>query len=86
MHAYAAIVLTTRNDLAFPYWRVSLRAQDERFLRGLSEKMCTYALGRIIEPTDRALIDSLVQQMKSNGNTLASLIEGIVLSDEFLTK
>ena len=67
-------------------FRSALRSQSDRFLRGLSEKMCTYALGRIVEPSDRTLIDNLVTQMKSNGNTLASLIEGIVLSDQFLTK
>lgn len=67
-------------------FRDALAGQGDRFLRGLSEKMFTYALGRIVEPGDRAVVDGLVQRMKINGNTLRSLIEGIVLSDEFLTK
>ena len=67
-------------------FRSALRSQSDRFLRGLSEKMFTYALGRIVEPTDRGTIDGFVQQMKTNGNTLQSLIEAIVLSDEFLSK
>ncbi|HIE95839.1 MAG TPA: DUF1592 domain-containing protein [Fuerstia sp.] len=67
-------------------FRAALSSQSDRFLRGLSEKMFTYALGRIVEPADRTTIDGLVRQMKANGNTLQSLIEAIVLSDEFLTK
>lgn len=67
-------------------FRAALRSQGDRFLRGLAEKMFTYALGRIVEPSDRATIDRLVERTKANGNTLQSLIEGIVLSDAFLTK
>ena len=67
-------------------FRSALRAQSDRFLRGFSEKMFTYAVGRIVEPTDRATIDGFVQHMKANGNTLQSLIEAIALSDEFLSK
>lgn len=67
-------------------FRAALRRQEDRFLRGLSEKMFTYALGRIVEPTDRATIDRFVTQMKKNETTLQSLIEAIVVSDAFLTK
>ncbi|QDV40837.1 Planctomycete cytochrome C [Stieleria neptunia] len=72
---------TTIND-----YRAALRAQSDRFLRGFAEKMLTYALGRIIEPSDHATIDGLVDRMKSNGHSLHSLVEGIVLSDAFLKK
>jgi mono/diheme cytochrome c family protein len=67
-------------------YRAALRAQEGRFLRALCQKMFTYALGRIVEPADRSTIDGLVARMQSNGNTLSSLIEGIVLSREFRTK
>jgi hypothetical protein len=67
-------------------FRSALRAQSDRFLRGLSEKMFTYAHGRIVESTDRATIDGFVHQMKTDGYTLQSLIEAIVLSDAFQSK
>ncbi|MEZ6131566.1 MAG: DUF1592 domain-containing protein [Planctomycetaceae bacterium] len=67
-------------------FRAALRDQSDRFLRGLSEKLFTYALGRIVEPSDRTTIDGLVKHMKANNQTLQSLIEGIVLSDAFRTK
>ncbi|WP_253158317.1 DUF1592 domain-containing protein [Stieleria tagensis] len=80
---------TLPNGVAFTtveQFRAALRDQGDRFLRGLAEKMFTYALGRIVEPADHATIDTLVQRMKSQDHTLNSLIEGIVLSDAFLTK
>ncbi|QEG00329.1 Planctomycete cytochrome C [Stieleria maiorica] len=67
-------------------YRAALRSQSDRFLRGFAEKMFTYALGRIVEPSDRVTIDALVDRMKSNGHSLHSLVEGIVLSDAFLAK
>ncbi|PAY17185.1 hypothetical protein CKO51_23030 [Rhodopirellula sp. SM50] len=67
-------------------YRTALRRQSDRFLRGFAEKMLTYALGRIIEPSDHVTIDGLVDRMKSNGHSLQSLVEGIVLSDAFLKK
>lgn len=63
-----------------------LRSQSTRFLRGLCEKMFVYAMGRIVEPSDRITIDLLVRRMEKNNHTFRSLIEGIVLSDQFLTK
>ncbi|MGI9473535.1 MAG: DUF1592 domain-containing protein, partial [Rubripirellula sp.] len=67
-------------------YRRALRSQSDRFLTGLAEKMFTYALGRIVEPGDRDTINRLVERMQSNEHSLQSLIEGIVLSDAFLTK
>ncbi|MFT5527662.1 MAG: hypothetical protein ACI9HK_005646, partial [Pirellulaceae bacterium] len=67
-------------------FRSELRKQGDRFLRGLSEKMFSYATGRTVEPRDRGTIDALVARMKSNDNTLQSLIEGIVVSETFRTK
>ncbi len=67
-------------------FREGLVNQSDRFLRGLSEKMLTYALGRGVEATDRGSIDSLVVTMKRNDHTFRSLIRGIVESDVFAKK
>ena len=67
-------------------FRVGLSEQGDRFLRGLSEKMFTYALGRGVEATDRGSIDQLVETMKENNYTLRSLIHGIVASEAFAKK
>ena len=70
----------------FEQFKSLLLSQQDRFARALSEKMLVYALGRPVEPSDRALVDSLAERMRQNQYTLRSLIQGIVISDAFLTK
>ncbi|MDF1752780.1 MAG: DUF1592 domain-containing protein [Verrucomicrobiales bacterium] len=67
-------------------YRSALYQQSDRFLRGLSEKMFTYALGRGVEPGDRGTIENLVTEMKANGETFRSLIKGIVKTEAFTVK
>ncbi len=67
-------------------FRDALMSQSDRFLRGLTEKMLTYALGRTVEPSDRGLVDDLVEKMKQENHSLESLIKGIATSEAFLTK
>ncbi len=67
-------------------FRTALLDQSDRFLRGLAEKMLTYALGRTVEPSDRGLIDSLVADMRAQGYSLNALIKGIATSEAFTTK
>ncbi|MBI1372609.1 MAG: DUF1592 domain-containing protein [Phycisphaera sp.] len=70
----------------FEQYKALLGEQKDRFARGLSEKMLTYALGRPIEPSDRGLVDRLATQMAAHGYTLRSLIDGVVTSEAFMTK
>ena len=70
----------------FDEFREAIAAQSDRFLRGFSEKMFTYALGRSVEYTDRTTIDNLVATMKSNGETVSSIVKAIVHSPEFQSK
>ncbi|MHC2066394.1 DUF1592 domain-containing protein [Bremerella sp. T1] len=70
----------------FAQFKQLLLTQKDRFARGLSEKMLTYALGRPVEPADRGLIDRLAQQMAENNYTLPTLIHGVVQSEAFLQK
>ncbi len=67
-------------------YRAGLVKQSDRFLRGLAEKLLTYALGRGVEATDRGTIDHLVSEMKAHELTLRSLIEAIVATETFATK
>lgn len=70
----------------FTEFKSLLLEQQDRFARGLSEKMLTYALGRPVEPSDRGLVDRLATEMAAENHTLRSLIQGIVMSEPFLTK
>ncbi|HTB64138.1 MAG TPA: DUF1588 domain-containing protein, partial [Opitutales bacterium] len=53
------------------------------FLRCLSEKMLTYALGRGLEYYDRAATDKIITQLDQGGDKFSVLILGVVNSVPF---
>lgn len=53
------------------------------FVRCLSEKMLTYALGRGLEFYDKRAVDGITRQMERGGNSFGMLIMGIVTSLPF---
>ena len=61
-------------------------SQEARFLKGLSEKLLVYALGRPVEGTDREAIDNVVAAAKRDGATLRSMIQNIAATKAFQTK
>ena len=67
-------------------FKQALADQSDRFLTGLAGKMFVYALGRTVEPADRATLERLVQAMKADGHSLRSLIKGVVRTDAFQHK
>ncbi len=67
-------------------FKQALAEQSDRFLTALAEKMLIYALGRTLEPSDRAAVDRLVNATKANGASLRSLIKALVESEAFQHK
>jgi mono/diheme cytochrome c family protein len=67
-------------------FKQALADQSDRFLTGLAGKMFVYAVGRTVEPTDRATLEKLVQAMKADGHSLRSLIKGVVTTEAFRSK
>ena len=57
--------------------------RKQQFLRCLTEKMLTYALGRGMEYYDRPTIDKIVAQLESEGYRSSVLITEIIKSDPF---
>ncbi len=64
----------------------ALMSQQDRFVRGLAEKLLTYALGRTIEASDRNVIQRIVTAANRDGTTLRSLLKQVVMTDEFQQK
>ncbi|RMH27432.1 MAG: DUF1592 domain-containing protein [Planctomycetota bacterium] len=60
-----------------------LLAQKTLFTDNLTRKLLTYALGRGTEPFDRPTVRRITDHAAAHGDSLRSLIEGIVLSDAF---
>jgi mono/diheme cytochrome c family protein len=63
-----------------------LKREEARFVRCLTSKLFTYALGREPEFSDRELIERLVAESSRGANTLRDLIVGIAASEAFGTK
>lgn len=63
-----------------------LLKKEDLFLRCLSGKLFTYALGREMGYSDQAEINASIAHLKTNGKTLRSLIHFIVTSTSFTTK
>lgn len=63
-----------------------LRRNEDLFLNALASRMTTYALGRELGFSDRATVREIIASMKKNNYTLRSMIEAIVMSEQFKTK
>jgi len=63
-----------------------LKREEARFVRCLTSKLFTYALGREPEFSDRELIERLVAESSRGADTLRDLIVGIAASEAFGTK
>jgi hypothetical protein len=60
-----------------------MAAQSGLFVRNLTEKLFTYALGRGLERGDRAVVDGLVRRLEAEGYRMSVLLDGIVMSQAF---
>lgn len=63
-----------------------VQSNRDKFLRTLSDRMLTYAIGRGTMYYDKCAIDKCLQYMNRNENRFSALIESIVLSDPFLKR
>jgi len=70
----------------FHEFRAALLEQDQRFRRGLAEKMMTYALGRPMTPLDDSSLQHITEYMAERGDTARSLVQGVVASTAFRSK
>jgi hypothetical protein len=60
-----------------------LRADSALFARNFAEKLLTFALGRGLERSDRAAVDQILSQLKSNDYKFETLVNQIVNSRPF---
>jgi hypothetical protein len=60
-----------------------LVSQKDLFVRNLTEKMLTYALGRGLESYDAPAVDHIIRELAANEYRFTSLVLGIVKSEPF---
>jgi hypothetical protein len=63
--------------------RVLATERREQFVRCLTEKMLTYALGRGLEYYDRCAVDKISQHLARQNYKFSALIMGVVQSAPF---
>lgn len=66
--------------------QAALLQKEDLFLKCLSERLFTYALGRELTVSDQRTVQQAVEHLKANDATLRSLIQFVVNSELFLTK
>jgi mono/diheme cytochrome c family protein len=60
-----------------------LRAKSDIFTRNFTEKLLTYALGRGLERTDRAVVDQITNDLAHNNYKFSTLVADITRSRPF---
>jgi hypothetical protein len=60
-----------------------LREDKDLFVRCVTEKMLTYALGRGLEPYDRRAVDAVLEALGKGNDRFSTLLTEIVKSDPF---
>ena len=60
-----------------------LKAQSGLFVRNLTEKLLTYALGRGVETSDRAAVEAITKRISEDGYKFSTLVNEIVKSPVF---
>ena len=60
-----------------------LRTQSDAFTRNLTEKLLTFALGRGLEPYDRATVDQIVRRVAAANHRFSALVLEIANSKPF---
>ncbi len=67
-------------------FRRALVQQKDKFAKGFTEKMLTYALGRTLEHSDRETVLQITAALGKEDYKLANLVQRIAGSELFLTK
>ena len=63
--------------------RGALTAKPEAFVRTVTEKLLTYAIGRTLEPADQPAVRRIVREAADDGYRWSSIIGGVVESLPF---
>ncbi|MEQ8790185.1 MAG: DUF1592 domain-containing protein [Pirellulaceae bacterium] len=70
----------------FEQFKAQLLKQQDRFRRGLVEKLFVYALGRPATTQDRGTVEQVVAEMADHGDTLRAAILALTSNEAFQTK
>jgi hypothetical protein len=67
-------------------YKAALLAEKEKFIRALTEKLLTYALGRPVGYVDHATLEHITTSTAKSGDRMQELVQAVVSSEPFQTK
>jgi len=82
----AAVLANGRKVKNLGEFKAMLLERESQVVRCLTEKMLTYATGRLLESTDRGEVDRIVGELEEDGCHLRDLVQLVVQSGVFLSK
>ena len=82
----AAVLSNGREVKDLAEFKAMLLDRESQVAHCLTEKMLTYATGRLLEVGDRGEIDRITGELKKDGNRLRDLVHLVVQSKIFLNK
>jgi len=82
----AAVLSNGREVKDLVEFKAMLLDRESQVAHCLTEKMLTYATGRLLEVGDRGEIDRITVELKKDGNRLRDLVHLVVQSELFLNK
>jgi hypothetical protein len=63
--------------------RKLFQSRPDKFYRGVTQKLMTYALGRALQPYDAVTIDRIADELVKDNGKFSTLLLGIVTSPQF---
>ena len=66
--------------------RAYLASNETQFIRQFSRKLLGYALGRSVAATDQALVEKMVQSVRSHDGRVSAAVVEIVTSRQFMQR
>ena len=82
----AAVLANGREVKDLTEFKAMLLERESQVAHCLTEKMLTYATGRMLEASDRGEVDRILVELKKDGSRLRDLIHLVVQSEVFLSK
>ena len=82
----AAILANGREVKNLVEYKAMLAEREPQIVKCLTEKMLTYATGRLLESDDRGEVDQICLELANDGSRLRSLVHLVVQSEIFRTK
>jgi hypothetical protein len=82
----SGVLIDGKSFKTLPEFKKILMDEKPRFLKGFTEKLLAYALGRPVGAADRELVNGILTEAAKDEYRMQSMIQALVASREFRTR